>query len=143
MKISPTIQLKNISVNFYCQTALILAYIAYSLSSTALASESWLTVYPEQCVSVHQGAKCFAQVQITWKMTKADDYCLFSSQQDAPLHCWKSSNQGKFAREFVSNQNITFYLKQKSGDTKLMTNKLGMAWVYKKNSRARSSWRMF
>jgi len=140
---SPTKKMKNISVNFYCLIAFIFTIIVYSLLSTAQAFETELTLSPKQCVSVHQGTTCFAHVKISWNITTPDNYCLFSSQQDTPLHCWPNSTQGEFEQEFVSNKNIIFYLKQKSADTTLMTSELGMAWVYKKSARARASWRMF
>jgi hypothetical protein len=111
------------------------------LSESASAAE--LTLSPNQCVAVNQGSKCFVNVQITWHMPKPDDYCLFSSQQDSPLQCWRNSNQGKFEQEFVSDKNITFYLKQKLVDNPLLKSELKIVWVYKKNSRSPSSWRMF
>ena len=141
MKTSPIKGLKN--NKFYSLVALILISMAYPLNSTAATSETWLRLSPDQCVSVHQGAKCFADIQISWKMAKVDNYCLFSSQQALPLQCWQNSNKGQFKQEFVSEQNITFYLRLKSANTNLITKELEMAWVYKKNSRARASWRMF
>jgi hypothetical protein len=143
MKTFPLKQWKNISVNLCCQIVLVLTGMLYSLSAAATAPEIGLTLSQNQCVAVNQGMKCFVEIQVSWKITKPDDYCLFSSQQDSPLQCWRNSNQGKFEREFVSYKNITFYLKQKYGDTQLMTNELKIVWVYKKNSRSPSSWRMF
>ena len=140
---SPAKQSKNIVFKLNCRLALVLAGMFYPLSSAASAPETGLTLSPNQCVSVNQGMKCFVEIQISWKMSKPDDYCLFSTQQDSPLHCWHNSNQGKFEQEFVSDKNIIFYLKQKYGDTKLMSNELKIVWVYKKNSRSPSSWRMF
>lgn len=141
MKTSLTKQLKNISVNLCLQLMLVLTGMLYSLGS--VASETGLTLSPNQCVAVNQGSKCFVDVQITWKTVIVNDYCLFSSQQDKPLYCWRNTNQGKFEQEFVSDKNIIFYLKQKVVDTPLLTSELKIAWVYKKNSRSPSSWRMF
>jgi hypothetical protein len=143
MKISPIKQIKITNVNLLWQIVLVLICIVNSVSSAASDSEAGVMLSPNQCVAVNQGMKCFAEIQISWKITKPDDYCLFSSQQDSPLQCWRNSNQGKFEQEFVSDKNITFYLQQKYGDIQLITNELKIVWVYKKNSRSPSSWRMF
>jgi hypothetical protein len=143
MKTSPTKQLKNIRVNLCLQLVLVLTCMVNSLSLAASDSEAGLTLSPNQCVAVNQGSKCFVDVKITWKTVMANDYCLFSSQQKKPLYCWRNTNQGKFEQEFVSSSNIIFYLKQKDVDTTLMKDELEIVWVYKKNSRSPSSWRMF
>jgi len=141
MKTSLTKQLKNNRVNLYYQIGLVFICMVYSLNSSA--AETWLTLSPEQCVSVHQGKKCYADVVITWQTVKTDDYCLYSSQQDKPLHCWHNSKKGTFKQEFVSNINISFYLKQKTKKLELANTELKMAWVYKKSSRSHATWRMF
>ncbi|MFT4807685.1 MAG: hypothetical protein ACI9LX_001006 [Paraglaciecola sp.] len=143
MKTSPVKQFKNKNVNLCWQVVLVLACMLYSLNSAASAPKIGVTLSPDQCVAVNQGSKCFVDVEITWHMPKPGDYCLFSSQQDSPLQCWPDSEQGKFKQEFVSDKNIIFYLKQKSVDTPLLTSELKIVWVYKKNSRSPSSWRMF
>jgi len=102
-----------------------------------------LEVDPEQCVSIVQGDDCYVDVKVTWQSKQALDYCLFTSQQSESLQCWNNQTQGQLSKEFVSNENITFYLKRHPSKKIVAEEVLEMAWVYKKNGRSHASWRMF
>jgi len=102
-----------------------------------------LEVDPEQCVSIVQGDDCYVDVKVTWLSKQTHDYCLFTSQESEPLQCWNNQTQGQLTKEFVSNKNITFYLKRHPSKVIVAEEVLEMAWVYKKNGRSHASWRMF
>jgi hypothetical protein len=68
---------------------------------------------------------------------------LFSSQQDDPLQCWEAKQAGTIELEIVAMKDLEFYLKPKGREVILGKAKLEMAWVYKKNNRSHSTWRMF
>jgi len=124
---------------------LIAMVILFSTKLYAEPNEVVLTleVDPEQCVSIVQGDDCYVDVKITWLSKQASDYCLFTSQQSESLQCWNNQTQGQLSKEFVSNENITFYLKQLPSKDIVAEEVLEMAWVYKKNGRSHASWRMF
>ncbi len=113
------------------------------LSNTCNAQDSILEIQPNQCISVHQGEKCYVDISLNWQTKQSGNYCLFSSQQQAPLLCWQNSLSGKFEQEMSANQNVVFYLKAQYGSEILAQKELKMAWVYKKSARARTSWRLF
>jgi len=124
---------------------LIAMVILFSTKLYAEPNEVVLTleVDPEQCVSIVQGDDCYVDVKITWLSKQASDYCLFTSQQSESLQCWNNQTQGQLSKEFISNENITFYLKQLPSKDIVAEEVLEMAWVYKKNGRSHASWRMF
>ncbi|WP_448569509.1 DUF3019 domain-containing protein [Thalassotalea ganghwensis] len=109
----------------------------------AHAQQISLNLIPEQCVSVHQGEKCYVDVVIKWQAQAAGDYCLYADSQQLPLQCWQASSAGHFEQEFVTHQNITFTIKPKGSDNPMTKKTLKMAWVYKKNVRSRMTWRLF
>ena len=102
-----------------------------------------LLLSPTQCIALHQGQKCYVDIEISWVAQRQADYCLFSSQQQQALMCWTDKTSGSFTQEIVAIENVSFRLRQTEREQILSTSELEMAWVYKKNSRARSSWRMF
>jgi hypothetical protein len=125
----------------------ILAVLLVACASAASAAEPPITaklvLSPKQCIALHQGQRCYVDIEISWVAQRQADYCLFSSQQQDALMCWSDQATGSFKREIVAIDNVGFRLKQSGREEILSTGELEMAWVYKKNSRARSSWRMF
>ena len=117
--------------------------ISFSDTTFASSNEVQLELSPKQCVAIHQGQKCFVDVEINWRTLIQGEYCLFSSQQAKALKCWQHAKQGKFVQEIVAKENISFMLKEGGSAVVLSSNELEMAWVFKKSTRARSSWRMF
>lgn len=107
------------------------------------ATENVIKLKPKQCVAVHQGQICYVDIELDWQIEKAGEYCLFSSQQTQALKCWANASHGRFEKEIESKENVTFTIKNMTSEKALLTTELKMAWVYKKNSRAHLSWRMF
>lgn len=125
----------------------ILVLLLVACSSTLSAEEEQITaklaLTPKQCIALHQGQKCYVDVEVSWVAQRQADYCLFSSQQQDALMCWSGKATGIFKKEIVAIENVNFRLKQSGREEILSSGELEMAWVYKKNTRARSSWRMF
>lgn len=125
-----------------------------SLIKQSVAAETvQFSLEPGQCVALHHGQTCYVDVIIRWQTREQGYYCLHSSQQEAPLKCWKMEQQGLYENEIVADKNVLFQLREtvafngkvkKSNLDKVLAHaELEMAWVYKKNVRSRSSWRMF
>ncbi|MFT5677418.1 MAG: hypothetical protein ACI808_003370 [Paraglaciecola sp.] len=123
--------------------ALLLVACASAVSAEEAPISATLVLSPKQCIALHQGQKCYVDIEISWVAQRQADYCLFSSQQQDALMCWSGQATGIFKREIVAIENVGFRLKQTGREEILSAGELEMAWVYKKNSRARSSWRMF
>ena len=103
-----------------------------------------LILKPNQCVALHQGQKCYSDIELSFTSSKISDYCLYSSTKvNQPLKCWTNSSNGQYTNEIYTVKNIVFTLKQKGSNKVSATAVLEMAWVYRKNSRAKSAWRLF
>ncbi|MFT6268008.1 MAG: hypothetical protein ACJAVV_000813 [Alphaproteobacteria bacterium] len=109
----------------------------------ALESPEVINLSPKQCVALNEGSLCYVDIEISWSVEQLGDFCLFSSQQDAPIKCWDAQQTGTIEREIVAMKDLEFYLKAKGKEVIIGKVKLEMAWVYKKNNRSHSRWRMF
>ena len=110
---------------------------------TSATENGVLTVTPEQCVSLTQGQKCYVDATLNWSLPNKGNYCLFSSQQIAPLFCWKQKQQGQFVKEFATDKNIIFTLKAESNLEVKAIQKLKVTWVHQKRGQPRLWWRIF
>ncbi|NMP31175.1 DUF3019 domain-containing protein [Thalassotalea sp. M1531] len=124
-------------------TILLLSSLLMPMVVQAEQYTATLEVAPTQCVAVRQGQACYADVKIHWQLNLAGEYCLYSSQQNVPLECWKNQRSGRWANEIKAFEDVKFYLSLKQSQQKLATGKLEVAWVYKKNIRKNAIWRMF
>lgn len=102
-----------------------------------------IKIKPTKCVSLQQEQACFVNVIITWRVRGNGDYCLSSSQQENPLQCWSSIQQGTFSQEIKMERDITYTLTDKVTNKKIVSADLRLAWVYKKEKFSHSSWRLF
>lgn len=135
-------------IKSFIQSAIHLCIIVMFFQVTELYAESTsannlLEISPKQCVAVRQGQDCYVDIKIAWQTNAVGNYCLYSTEQTKPLKCWHQVTTILFKKELVSNKNVTFSLKKQDSTEVLATAQLAMAWVYKKNSRSHSSWRMF
>jgi len=120
-----------------------IGFIALNFVTVAAANETTLNLKPAQCIAIHQGKMCYVDIELQWQAQDKGEYCLYSSQQTEPLKCWRQTNHGQFEREIVTRHNVIFQLRQEKPASVLISKELEMAWVYKRNAKARSSWRMF
>jgi hypothetical protein len=123
---------------------LLLSMKVYSNETSNLPK---LTLKPSQCVSLHQGQQCFVTVDISWQVSNAGEYCLYSSLQNNKLSCWTMKKSGHFKQELVIEEDVTFTLRLMgdgiSNDKVVVSALLESAWVYKKNRLSHSAWRVF
>ena len=116
----------------------------YSNETSSLAK---LTLKPSQCVSLVQGQQCFVTVNISWQVTNAGKYCLYSSLQNNKLNCWTMKESGNFKQKLVIEQDVIFTLKSMgdgiNNDKLVASALLELAWVHKKSRLSHSAWRIF
>jgi len=109
----------------------------------AAANEVTLRLKPSQCIAIHQGKTCYVDVKLRWQTQEKGAYCLYSSQQNDPLKCWSQANTGQYEREVLARKNVLFRLRESKSGEVIISKELEMAWIYKRNAKSRSSWRMF
>ena len=117
--------------------------LSFQVPADPFKVEPKLTIMPEQCVALLQGQACYVTVELNWQTPVAGDYCLYSSLDSRPLQCWRDKKKGMLKQEFVSKNNIEFFLRLLSSKENIANIEIKMAWVHKKKGRPRTSWRMF
>lgn len=123
---------------------ILLSMKVYANNASSLAQ---LTLTPNQCISLHQGQQCFVTVDISWQVSHAGKYCLYSSLQNNKLSCWLMEKSARFKQELVIDKDITFTLKSmddgiENGEV-IISTVLELAWVHKKSRLSHSAWRVF
>jgi len=109
----------------------------------AAANDVTLKLKPSQCIAIHQGKTCYVDVELRWQAQDKGEYCLYSSQQSDPLKCWTQANTGQYEREVLARKNVLSRLRERKSGEVVISKELEMAWIYKRNAKSRSSWRMF
>jgi hypothetical protein len=117
--------------------------LSFQVHAKPLNVEPKLTIMPEQCVALLQGQACYVTVELSWQTPVSGDYCLYSSLDTLPLKCWRDKKIGMLKQEFVSTNNIKFFLRVFNSKKNIANIEIKMAWVHKKKGRPRTSWRMF
>jgi hypothetical protein len=117
--------------------------LSFQVPAAPLNVEPKLTIVPEQCVALIQGQACYVTVELNWRTPVAGDYCLYSSLNTDPIKCWLDKEIGRLKQEFVSKNNIEFFIIKLSTKENIANVEIKMAWVHKKKGRPRTSWRMF
>lgn len=112
-------------------------------SSAPATEKDQLLIEPNTCVSLHMNQACFVNLKMSWRTTKHNNYCLYSSTQETPLKCWVASNQGIYTQQFGTDKTAYFYLKLQQNDLVIAESQLKVSWVYKKQQKSRLTWRLF
>jgi len=132
--------------NLICAKVLgmiIFTVLSFQIQANSLDVKPTLTIVPEQCVALLQGQACYVTVDINWQTPEQGNYCLYSSLSNRPIQCWQDKKNGELSQEFVSKNNIKFFLRLKNSKENIANIEINMAWVHKRKGRPRTSWRMF
>jgi len=100
------------------------------------------TAQPEQCVTLRQGRKCFASIQLQWQTPTKQAVCLFQEGQQEKIKCWQHHDQGKTVIEFESNESINYQLRRLNDNKVIMQTQVKVSWLHKSSARKRR-WRLF
>lgn len=117
-----------------------IALITQAEQSTSLPE---LKIIPTKCVSLQQGQVCYVNVTIIWQVGDVGDYCLSSSLKSNSLQCWSSTMQGTFSQEVKMTEDLIYTLTDTNSAQEIISSRLPLAWVYKKEKFSHSSWRVF
>ena len=126
----------------FCVLPLTWALI-YTGSASAALEKASLTLSPEQCVALTRGQACYFDATLEWRTPSKGDYCLYSSEQEAPLFCWQQQDRGRFKRELAVEKNAVFSLRVKGSNEIKATRLLKVTWVHQKRGQPRMWWRIF
>lgn len=124
----------------------LLLSLGQTVSAAAQLSEPdevMMRLRPQRCVALHQGQQCYQSLRITWQSMQLRDLCLFVDEVEQPLVCWQAAAQGEFRYEFEGDRSLTFRLQDEDSTAPVAEAELEVAWVYSRNTRRKSHWRIF
>jgi len=127
---------------------LLISLLAFSDSAAAAEKKPTLTASvqfsakPSQCVALHEGRTCYAQITLSWQINDNGDYCVFEKSKKRLIACWQKGliNEAKF--DFESNEKVEFILIKKGETQPLAETFVDVSWVHKASPRKRR-WRLF
>ncbi len=117
--------------------------MSFQIQANSIDIKPTLSIVPEQCVALLQGQACYVTVELNWQTPEQGNYCLYSSLNIRPIQCWQDKKVGELKQEFVSKNNIKFFLRLRNSKENIANIEIKMAWVHKRKGRPRTSWRMF
>ncbi len=124
-------------------TQLILIYgLSNPISSQAAETDSAaapliLEAKPRICVTVSDQPQCSMITDIIWRSVVNADYCLFSSEQNNLLKCWRDADSGLLNQTINSDKAITYWLSKPGENRKLIQVVVHVVTVPPKNIRRR------
>lgn len=122
-----------------CLMAITLALFANA--SKADEEQFILELKPQECVSLYKGQTCYLNLALSFKATKADDYCLFIKDAPEALICWNMAKQGTLSKDFQTDEEVVFELRK--NEKVLSSTTLLLSWVYQVPEKKRAAWRLF
>lgn len=101
----------------------------------ANAAEILLTARPGLClVEKIDDKPCVMSVLLDWRAVLRADYCLYQSVQDEqPIQCWESSEQGQLRHNLSSRDNVTYWLQLAGSERRLAPITVRIVGVQQRN----------
>ena len=78
-----------------------------------------MTVKPELCITTKRAPTCFMDIQIEWRSSTADDYCLHCSLVDGPLACWDNATLGTHTDPRTVEADFTYAMTEEGASGEL------------------------
>lgn len=121
---------------------LLLALLLFSPITIANDVATKNFIKPSQCVTLHQGQKCFQKLTIKFAGQATKHFCLFVDKREEPLLCWQGALD-RFHYSFESAENQVFEVKEQEALTTIAKQEIRVAWVYKSKKKGPTGWRLF
>jgi len=134
---------KDIAQTLMCLRLCLGILLGGAFMAGAQADANQLQIKPSRCIALHQGQVCYQSLSIHWQTDAADSYCLYQSDNKAPLLCWENVASGTGAIEFESSSTANFQLVRKRDAKPVAEFTVEVAWVYDASSHRESHWRIF
>ena len=75
-----------------------------------LENEYGLLLSPHLCLLAANEEHCELSLELSWRVAKSANYCLYQALVNKPLHCWQKANQANIKIELLLTDNTDFYL---------------------------------
>lgn len=111
---------------------------------TVRAAEVDLRLRPSVCALSDDQQLCQDTVEVSWQSDTPQVLCLFLEQQDQPLECWQTRQQGEFRYRANTDQNLVFQLRRRQGNELLASAVFEVLREHTEyRSRRRKPWNFF
>ncbi|MFK7977807.1 MAG: DUF3019 domain-containing protein [Halioglobus sp.] len=97
----------------YRRASFLLGLVLLLLTSQKLQAQEdmVLTARPGLCILKDPSmAACIVNVQLNWQAKEAGSFCLHSSTQTEPLHCWRDAKSGEHTAELASKADVKYWM---------------------------------
>lgn len=69
-------------------------------------------VKPKLCVLRAKEAHCHDTLEFVWSSPEKKSVCLFGSQMDLPMRCWRRQTEGRYSVAITTGDDIEFQLRE-------------------------------
>jgi len=80
-----------------------------------------LTVKPLLCIVDQRTPSCDMSFRVIWRSADRGYYCVLSSLEDEPLHCWSEQRGGQLDDERSAEEDFSYSINEGDGETPLET----------------------
>ena len=100
--------------------SIVLAVLLMSMPAAA-DEDVELTVKPLLCIVDQRTPSCDMLFRIVWRSADRGYYCVLSSLEDEPLHCWLEQRGGELDDERSAEEDFSYSINEGNGDPPLDT----------------------
>lgn len=100
-----------------------------------------LIVQPALCALAKEESLCRKPIAIYWRLAASASPCLYRSDAEEALHCWRQELNGKLNITIETESNIVFQLRD--GETTLAEAVFQVLWEEQQRRRRRNPWQFF
>ena len=100
--------------------------------------ELTLRVKPTLCLRYSTGESCKLTIEVIWRDSAPNSYCLHSQQDQQPLQCWTSSTGEMLTDDREMSEDLIYWLSRPGEPDKLVTATVAMATVVEDEKRTRT-----
>ena len=111
-------------------------------TNTTPTSEVIFSAKPANCVALHQGRKCYANVSLQWQVVEQGNFCIYQKGTNKVIQCWENSNGNQVQFEFESSVKLEYQLVAIEKNNVIAETAIDVSWVHKATPRKRR-WRLF
>lgn len=69
-----------------------------------------LSVKPGLCITDNREQRCALSIQVTWRSTRAGNYCLHNDLATAALRCWELAEGGMLVEDRVVQDTFQYFI---------------------------------
>lgn len=102
------------------------------------------SIKPRLCVLNAGEEVCRDELEVKWQSAQARSLCLYQSDKEKPLRCWREATAGEYQFELTASVSTDFQLRELDSNTSLSDQRFQVVYNEKKYRKARRNpWSFF